>query len=350
VHVKRTADDCVLQLSLLKLIIGYNALMALLVVMALVLDAVLYGSWGVLAAFICLMAVPFATAAISSCGYRGDRCRFEAWRLMVQAFPVYLLATPTFVAFLSAYNLARLADLSWGNRPTVSFESSLASLDRGVEAQTLHAQWMQRQTRSCQLFNAFFVIFNLMLQALGQTLASGVAWLPRRSDGDAPAYEGALELCLLFSVPYVTQQLVALVLHVSQSVYQNRDGLQVARIKSRKLQDLDAALDLAAASGVPKCAAEEESGQGASSNGPRKRASCSAGSKAKDSATPDGLAPSADDHMVELSVECSTPNKPPPAVSGRVCSSLRKVVSGIQRGASGEDTEEREQLAPQEAA
>ena len=42
-----------------------------------------------------------------------------AW-LMVKAFPVFALASPSFVGFLSAYSASRVADLTWGNRPTTT--------------------------------------------------------------------------------------------------------------------------------------------------------------------------------------------------------------------------------------
>ena len=39
---------------------------------------------------------------------------------MLKGFPAYLLAIPSFVGSASAYNLSRLADISWGNRPAAS--------------------------------------------------------------------------------------------------------------------------------------------------------------------------------------------------------------------------------------
>lgn len=36
---------------------------------------------------------------------------------MAKAFPVFALASPSFVGSLSAYSASRIADLSWGNRP-----------------------------------------------------------------------------------------------------------------------------------------------------------------------------------------------------------------------------------------
>ena len=58
VHVKRIDGDCVIQPSVLKLVVCYNAIMTLLIIAALVLDAVLYDGWGVLGAFVGLMSVP----------------------------------------------------------------------------------------------------------------------------------------------------------------------------------------------------------------------------------------------------------------------------------------------------
>ena len=86
--------------------------MALLVLAALVLEGVLYGAWAVPLVYVCLCALPFLVGAIS-----GD---LEALGLMLKCFPIYLLAVPSFVGSASAYNLARLADITWGNRPAAS--------------------------------------------------------------------------------------------------------------------------------------------------------------------------------------------------------------------------------------
>ena len=245
-HVKRVEGDCVLQPSVLKMCIAYNAAMSLLVVAALVLDAVMYDSWGVLGAYTLLMSVPFVIATVARSG--------EAVRVMMHAFPVYLLAVPTFIGFLSAYNLARLPDLSWGNRPTASaaqqkrLRASL-SLD-GAEQQALeHEFWLARQVRGCQLFNSGLVLLNLLLMGCGQTLASKVARLPRRaqSSGEVNAYDGALELCLLFSAPYVSQQAIALAFHATRSLslslaYHGVAFAPTSPMKLRKRLDKEEAL------------------------------------------------------------------------------------------------------------
>ena len=112
VHLKRTnSNDCVLQPTLTKIVIGYNALLAFAVIAAVVLHFIVEGAWFLLVVYASVPGFPILTACIG-----GD---FEGALLMVRSFPVFALASPSFVGSLSAYSASRIADLSWGNRPCV---------------------------------------------------------------------------------------------------------------------------------------------------------------------------------------------------------------------------------------
>jgi cellulose synthase/poly-beta-1,6-N-acetylglucosamine synthase-like glycosyltransferase len=110
VHLKRIGkNDCVLQPTLTKVVIGLNAALALLVVAAIIINFSVAGAWFLLAVYMSVPGLPIACACIG-----GD---FEGAFLMLKSFPVFALVSPSFVGSLSAYSAARIADLSWGNRP-----------------------------------------------------------------------------------------------------------------------------------------------------------------------------------------------------------------------------------------
>ena len=110
VHLKRVGkNDCVLRPTLTKVVIGLNAVLALLVLAAILLNFSVAGAWFLLAVYMSVPGFPIACACIG-----GD---FEGALLMFKSFPIFALVSPSFVGSLSAYSAARIADLSWGNRP-----------------------------------------------------------------------------------------------------------------------------------------------------------------------------------------------------------------------------------------
>lgn len=113
VHLKRSAPyDNVVCVPLFSFVIFINAIMMIMVIATILYESLLYSTWPIILTFGALSMWPFVNALIS-----GSK---EALSIMVRALPVFVLATPTFIAFLSAYNISRLADLTWGNRPTIS--------------------------------------------------------------------------------------------------------------------------------------------------------------------------------------------------------------------------------------
>ena len=91
------------------MVIGLNAALALLVVAAIIINFSVAGAWFLLAVYMSVPGLPIACACIG-----GD---FEGAFLMLKSFPIFALVSPSFVGSLSAYSAARIADLSWGNRP-----------------------------------------------------------------------------------------------------------------------------------------------------------------------------------------------------------------------------------------
>ena len=74
----------------------------------------------------------------------------EGALLLVKAFPVFMIASPSFVGTLSAYCAARAADLSWGNRPAASPEEQVRrrlALKLPVDDDALMSRWHRGHVR-----------------------------------------------------------------------------------------------------------------------------------------------------------------------------------------------------------
>ena len=109
-HVKRTdPGDRVLRPRLAKAVFTVNAFLALLVLVAILMNTLIEGAWYLLAVYASVPGFPIMCACLGGDG--------EGALLMAKSFPVFALASPSFVGSLSAYSAARIADLSWGNRP-----------------------------------------------------------------------------------------------------------------------------------------------------------------------------------------------------------------------------------------
>ena len=93
-----TRDDDILQVlqpSLTKICLLHNTIMAFLVFVALLMDTFINGGWLVLLSYASVPLLPIIGALMT-------RDLEGAW-LMVKSFPVFALASPSFVGFLSAY-------------------------------------------------------------------------------------------------------------------------------------------------------------------------------------------------------------------------------------------------------
>lgn len=246
VHLKRTdSSDCVLHPTLTKVVIGYNVVNAALVFIALILDTGINGGWLVMLSYASVPALPLLGALIG-----GDR---EGAILMIKGFPVFALASPAFVGFLSAYSAARIADLTWGNRPTTTADevkarrNSLgAQGDKESETDKLN-RWIAQQANLIGYFNVLLVSVNLVMMIAGSEITRGLAWLPKPQETNswqdrldslngttllgksigvlqdpppwAGPFEGAIELYLLFSFPYLFQQFIGLFFHTQRTFW-----------------------------------------------------------------------------------------------------------------------------------
>ena len=205
---------------LLKASFVFNALSSLAVLLALLLESVLYDTYAVVGGFGLLMTFPMLVALLSG--------SLEGVCLLMRGLPVFVLALPTFVGFFSAYNLARLADISWGNRPAASAQTlqhKVQSLMLAEEDAGRLETWLRQQRTYCQVVNVLWVGLNIALLYSGASLVRGLSgllpgvrpFLPGERDQLAVA-EGAFVLCLLWSVPYLLQQLIALVYHIARQI------------------------------------------------------------------------------------------------------------------------------------
>lgn len=240
VHLKRPSQrDTIVHVPMFEMVIGFNATMMLISIGTIAYEAVAYGSYPIVLTYCLVAGSPLAVALMS-----GDA---EAPGLMARSLPAFILATPTFVAFLSAYNFARLADLTWGNRPTVSpakaEEQRVSAFgvedeaDRRREAlfqQARLERWLSEQMLGCAKLNAVLVALNLALMATLPSLLKSWAFLPHvesRRDSLRP-YDGALELCVIFSAPWVLQLLTAALFHGHRRLNRCCHPLRRARVES----------------------------------------------------------------------------------------------------------------------
>lgn len=175
----------------------------ILVIATIVYETLMYSTLPIVLTFAAISFWPFINALIS-----GSK---EALSIMVRALPVFILATPTFIAFLSAYNISRLADLMWGNRPTISKvkreerRKSLAMDGENANANdpAILELWLKQQMKWCGALNVFIVGINLILMVFMESILKSIAFLPEiySTRSVAGTYDGALEVCVVFSSP-----------------------------------------------------------------------------------------------------------------------------------------------------
>jgi len=149
VHLKRKQGDCVLNRPLLKAVVAHNGLMVACTAFGLIYRAVDYGEWPILCVPITVLCLPLVTAALSG--------TLEGVLILLRSIIVFTLAAPTFFVFVNVYGFARLADLSWGNRPCGGSRSP-----RALKTQDLEA-WVDKQILRSTIFNEVLVLVNLLL-------------------------------------------------------------------------------------------------------------------------------------------------------------------------------------------
>mmetsp|Transcript_10831 Transcript_10831/g.21563 ORF Transcript_10831/g.21563 Transcript_10831/m.21563 type:complete len:185 (+) Transcript_10831:3-557(+) len=118
---------------------------------------------------------------------------------------------------MPAYNISRLADLSWGNRPTISqvkAESRRKSLDMSDDAARLEI-WLAEQMAGCKRLNFALVVANLIIMVVLEHILKSTAFLPEiKSTRVTPGiYDGALEVCVIFSTPWVLLLIIGTLFH-----------------------------------------------------------------------------------------------------------------------------------------
>ncbi|GMH63154.1 hypothetical protein TL16_g03641 [Triparma laevis f. inornata] len=215
VHLKRSAPhDNVVSVPLFSFVIFINVIMMILVIATIVYEKLLYSTLPIILTFAAISFWPFINVLIS-----GSK---EAISIMVRALPVFT-PTPTFIAFLSAYNISRLADLTWGNRPTISKvkreerRKSLAMDGENANANdpAILELWLKQQMKWCGALNDFIVGINLVLMVFMESILKSIAFLPEiySTRSVAATYDGALEVRVAFSSPWVLQLLVGTGFH-----------------------------------------------------------------------------------------------------------------------------------------
>eukprot|EP00520_Triparma_pacifica_P014899 CAMPEP_0118667280 /NCGR_PEP_ID=MMETSP0785-20121206/19699_1 /TAXON_ID=91992 /ORGANISM="Bolidomonas pacifica, Strain CCMP 1866" /LENGTH=630 /DNA_ID=CAMNT_0006561717 /DNA_START=602 /DNA_END=2490 /DNA_ORIENTATION=- len=220
VHLKRQAPhDTVVSVPFFMIIVVVNATLMILVISMMIYEAFVYGSWPIVATFGAITIWPLLNALISGSG--------EGFLLMLRSLPVFTLATPTFIAFIPAYNMARLADLTWGNRPTISQpkavarRKSLAMPGEELDDEPkILEKWLQKQMLGCKVLNLILVSVNLVLMVFLEKILKSFSFLPeiKSSREVAGTYDGALELCVIFSAPWILLLSIGLFFHLFRLV------------------------------------------------------------------------------------------------------------------------------------
>lgn len=155
VHLKRSHGDCVLEPTLVNVVFIYTTIMSTISFGAL-LNGLTSGQLAEDTFKILLipLGMPFVNALVSG--------SYEAVAIMIRSWLLYFITAP-FAGFCGAYNFARLADISWGNRPAASAaaeEHKNKSIGLQNEAD-MQQQWLDRQMSKCALLNLVLVIANM---------------------------------------------------------------------------------------------------------------------------------------------------------------------------------------------
>merc|ERR1712151_1042360 len=102
------------------------------------------------------LVLPFVTTLVSG--------SYEGVIIMLRSCLVSYLTGP-FAAFWGAYNFARLADVSWGNRPVESASAEeRKQKSTGLQHEAdMQQEWLQRQMSRCGFFNLVLVLVNLVI-------------------------------------------------------------------------------------------------------------------------------------------------------------------------------------------
>jgi len=220
VHLKRDKSDCVVSVPLFVFTAALNTVLMLLVMSMMLYEALVYGTWLIVATFGVITLRPFVNAIISgSC---------EGLAIMVKALPVFVLATPAFIAFMSAYNMSRLADLTWGNRLTISRAKAaqrrkslaLPGDAGGATDSDLLERWLQKQMFGCKVLNTLIVAANVTLMVFFESILKTWAFLPEiQSARDTlGVYDSALELCIIFSSLWAFLRFIGFCFHAIRQI------------------------------------------------------------------------------------------------------------------------------------
>lgn len=207
VHLKRSHGDRVLQPGLVNVVFIYSTAMAILNLCAL-----LYGfasgrlAEGAFQLMLLSLALPFVSALVSGSS--------EAFLIMAKSWLVYFLAAP-FYSFCGAYSMARLADVSWGNRPATS---GAADQQKDSKADLVQ-QLQERQMSKCALFNLLLVSANLAIIVSLKVLIPRA--LSRWSTNSSKVYteqDILPHIFMLFGLGRILQLLLALGFHICRRV------------------------------------------------------------------------------------------------------------------------------------
>jgi len=216
VHLKRSNGDCVLQPKLVNLVFIYTTIMSFIS-----FGAMLHGlTSGQLAndtfTFSLIpIGMPFVNALISG--------SYEGFVIMIQSWLIYFLTAP-FAGFCGAYNLARLADISWGNRPAASAaaeEHKNKSIGLQNEAD-MQQQWLERQMSKGALLNLTLVFSNIAVMVLAKVfLPRALSRWNLTSSKTYTEHDVLPYLFIFFSSGSILQLLLGFVFHANRRVLGN---------------------------------------------------------------------------------------------------------------------------------
>merc|ERR1712048_485089 len=208
VHLKRSQKDCVLQPALASAVFMYTTTMTLITVCAIAhgifSDRLAEGPSQLLLVFLVL---PFVTTLV------GGSC--EGVIIMIRSWLVYYMTGP-FAGLWGAYNFARLADVSWGNRPMESASAEVRKQNSaGLQYEAeMQQEWLERQMSRCGFFNLVLVIVNLAIVLCVTKLLPRMLGMSSQAPSKALHVHNKLPyVYLFFGSGFILQLLLAFAYH-----------------------------------------------------------------------------------------------------------------------------------------
>jgi hypothetical protein len=142
---------------------------------------------------------------------------------MIRSWLVYYLTGP-FAGFWGAYNFARLADVSWGNRPVASASAEeRKQKSAGLQHESeMQQEWLERQISRCGIFNLVLVVVNLLIISyVARLLPRTLSMWSQASSKASYKHDNLPYVFMFFGSGVILQLLLALAYHACIRLFRN---------------------------------------------------------------------------------------------------------------------------------